>query len=51
MDEAHYSHDCRVLQKRLELLLLFPPTDVREAVTSWYERYEEVICRPTVRQT
>lgn len=40
------AQDCRILLKELDFYIAFPPTNVRETLASWHQRYREVICRP-----
>lgn len=42
------ARDCLALRKELEFYFAFPPTNVRESVASWHERYVEVTCRPAL---
>lgn len=42
------AQDCRILNKEMDFLIAFPPTNFREAITSWHQRYREVISRPVL---
>jgi hypothetical protein len=42
------AQDCRILLKELDFFIAFPPTNVRETLTAWHQRYREVICRPAI---
>jgi hypothetical protein len=42
------AQDCRILLKELDFYIAFPPANVRDTLTSWHQRYREVICRPTI---
>lgn len=42
------AQDCRMLAKEIDFLVAFPPSNFREAITSWHQRYREVIARSVV---
>jgi hypothetical protein len=42
------AQDCSVLLKELDFYLAFPPVNCRDALTSWHQRYREVITRPSI---
>jgi hypothetical protein len=42
------AQDCRILLKELDFYIAFPPTNVRDTLGSWHQRYREVICRPAM---
>jgi hypothetical protein len=45
------AQDCRQLLKQLEFYFAFPPSNFRDTIAPWHQRYAEVISRPVVRLT